>query len=235
MRELDPWKPIQAFLSLLEAQVSTGTEYYLCAPPGLAFPSDVQQSPSLPVQTTQSPPPSTLTDPDPTSDPINTTTTEPMQGPSQEGILDAFSPTILAQPQHIPSTSKKRNDPAKLQFKELGEVGHHDLPLELLQQLLPQHNPEVQPNLAVEPFHLPEPYEHTADMQKFLKQLPTKVLTPVPESDWADLMPLYHAAAYLIPKPASKKVSLILNLRGWNHSQLHKPPPFHLPTVYSLG
>ena len=234
VRNIDPWLPLQAFRSLLEVQISAGQDYYLCAPPGLIFPSDLQQSPSSTLQPAQTDCHITVpSDTSPSQAPTESVTQPAAQG--QEELLATFSPATLATPQVIPEVKNLANHmPNELTFKPLGTVGSHTIPEDILQQLLPEHNDQVKPNQELEPFQLPSPYPFSQAMQDLITSLPPDVLTQVPPEDYKSLAPLYHAAAFLMPKPGSNKISLILHMRAWNHSQHHKPPPFKLPTIYSL-
>jgi len=150
-------------------------------------------------------------------------------------VLNHYSPAQLEHPQEFPTTTLPAKPlPITAQAKVLGMVGEHPILPEILEALLPENNPEVLSREQVTPFQLPPLYDYSPEMQTFLHTLPPHVLQQIPSKDFPQCTPLYHAAAYLIPKPASQKVSLILNMKAWNHSQEYKPPPFKLPTVYSL-
>jgi len=218
---------------MLVVQITSGTDYYLCAPPGVVFPSqDPQQSSSnspdfssITIHSTAPAPPS--------PNPITVTATD---SPSaREQLLQAFSPASLQQPQALPSRIfPQHRMPPNLTFKPLGIVGHHPIPQDILEALQPHHNPDVTPNLQQQPYQLQPPYPYSPAMQDLLQSLPPDVLKLIPPEEYAGLSPLYHSSAFLLPKPSSNKLSLILNLRAWNNSQEHRPPKFKLPTVYSL-
>ena len=215
---------------MLVVQITSGTDYYLCAPPGVIFPSKDQQQ-----STSNSQPLSNLSPH--TTAPLapHLPDTNPTSTSSREDLLQEFSPNQLQQPQVRPTTIFPQHKmPQELSFKPLGIVGHHPIPQDILEALQPQHNPEVKPNPDPKPYQLQPPYPYSEAMQDLLKSLPPEVIKLIPPEEHSAMQPLYHASAFLLPKPSSNKLSLILNLRAWNTSQDHLPPKFNLPTVYSL-
>ena len=245
VRKIPLYLSVPLLRSLLEVQVRpTGDDYYLCAPPGLSFPSDLQQSQSH-LKTDQHTPqtnlstPQTLTSqqlpPTPHTPPTTSHLPNPAVATDREQVLTAYSPVELAPNLQLPQIpSQEARDLGDVTYKPLGKVGHHPIPQDLLESLLPDFNPEVQVNPNLEPFVLPPPYPHSPPMQELLESLPPEVLTLLPEEEYLQLSPPYHAAAFLLPKPSSNKISLILHLRKFNKSQQYKPPAFKLPTVYSI-
>jgi len=249
-RGVNTLEALECLQGLLVVQITSGTDYYLCAPPGVIFPStDPQQSDSNLQQPLLPPhilplPPTTMPSSTEAShgsteaetDSTDTQTVTAQDSPTQrETLLQEFSPNQLQFPQQLPTTTyPQQKVPPDLKFKPLGRVGQHPIPQHILQALQPQHNTDIQPNPDPKPYQLQPPYPYAEAMQELLQSLPSEVIKLIPPEDYQGLTPLYHASAFLLPKISSNKLSLILNLRAWNKSQDHLPPKFKLPTVYSL-
>ena len=99
---------------------------------------------------------------------------------------------------------------------------------------LPQFNSAVLPRKDPIPFQAPPVFPYCQPLHELITSLNPDHIELINPDCYDHLEPLYHASAFLIPKVSSNKLSLILHLRRWNQSQVYMPPPFQLPSVYSL-
>ena len=218
-KKVPPSTILDTLQGLLDVHLNPG-DYYLCAPPGIIYPSKQQlpQATNTPVPETDTPPLS-----------------QPAPFTAQDSSLQQHSPAKLADPQPPPEKFKgKRPDNATLAYKPLGPVGHHQLDPRLLQSLLPEFNSLVEVNNNCEPYTVPPVYAFDSTLHQLLLSLSPENIQLLDPQCYDKLWPLYHAAAFIIPKISSGKLSLILHLRNWNKSQTYKPPKFKLPSVYTI-
>ena len=219
------------FKTVEEARFAAG-DYYNCPPPAPIWGS-ANYSLTGPQQSlTTSMSPTQGNSPFPAFYPGTSIPTP--ASPHLSTTLTDYSPfTMATQPRAIPTPMDKATKIyPELAFKPMGPVGNCPIPRAKLEQLHPAFNPDINPNHTLQPYSLPPVPEYNKDLETLITSMMPDIIKPVCEADL--MIPLYHGTAFAIPKPSSNKLSLIINLAAWNHSQHYLPPKFSLPSVYSM-
>ena len=217
----------QLLIATEDAKFAPG-DYYFCGPPDFKIPANhslLGQQQSQQVATLE---PSGTSYPMPSMAPG---TCIPHEAPAMEDMnLYHTSPfslglTSLEIPAPLTASEKHPNQT----FKPMGPAGFYTMPEHKLQQLLPTFNPDVKTRHWIQPFDLPMIPAYSSDIEQLVTSMMPDIIKPVLQQDLT--LPLYHGTAFVIPKPSSNKLSLIINLAAWNKSQHYEPPKFKLPSV----